>query len=226
MGDISPRVKLASRLYASGSVPTKEEAAKAAGLSPSYFYVASSPGNGREEVHELMDQVDSDIHDKTIEMTATLISVGREALSEIRHLMKSTKNEAIKLGAAKDLADRSPETSKVQKHQVESLSLSGHDARQLASALVAATEARRLYGDQVNGDFIRVPIAAESIGEATSQESPSAHRTTQLSSEQRVHVLGERGTDSQPTGEVVADQPEVRSDFAVSEGGSVASDPA
>lgn len=156
----SPRVALAARLYASGAVATKGEAGEAAGLNGTYFRLVSSPGAQRShpEVRKLMEDVDAQIHDKTVEMSAILQHIGREALVEMRRLMHASNNEAIKLKAASDLLDRSTETSKIHKHQVASFSVSGDDAKMLAAAMVESAKAREQYPEAASGDFVKVPI--------------------------------------------------------------------
>lgn len=170
---ISPRVRLAARMYATGAVATKREASEAAGLHPSYFTLVSSPGHQmyNPEVTELMDEIDRQIHDKTVDMSTILQAVGREALSRMRDLMKTSKNEAIIAKTAADLLDRSPETSKIQKHQVASFSLDGEDAKMLAAAMVRSAEARLAYGEAAEGDFVRVPLRSDTNQPEESQDA-------------------------------------------------------
>ena len=157
---ISPRVRLAARLYQSGAVASKREASEAAGLHPSYFSLVSSPNHHlyNPEVTELMDEIDRQIQDKTVDMSAVLQTLGREALSRMRQVMKESKNEAIVVKAAADILDRSPETSKIQKHQVASFSVSGDDAKLLAAAMVRSAQAREQFAEVASGDFVRVPL--------------------------------------------------------------------
>ena len=65
-----------------------------------------------------------------------MTELGRKAVQKLAHLMEWSGQEAIQLRAAIDLADRSPETQKVQKHQVESFSLSGKDAKEIAVEVI------------------------------------------------------------------------------------------
>lgn len=156
------KTRLAARLYASGACETKRAAALAVGLHPSYFTLVSSPGSKQfqPEVKRIMDEVEQAIQDKTVDMSAVLQTVGREALLRMRGLMKDSQNEAIVVKAAADLLDRSPETSKIHKHQVAAFSVSGDDAKLLAAAMVRSAQARESSEglEAASGDFVRVPL--------------------------------------------------------------------
>jgi len=159
---MSPRLKHACRLYASAAVPTKREAAEAVGLNPSYFNVITQPGHAKAmpEAIELIDEIQAKIQDKTVDLSSIIQLVSREAVDEMRALLKESKNEAIRLKAASDILDRNPETSKTQKHQVSSFSLTGEDAKSLAAALVMSARAQQAVAP-VTGDFIRIPTEQE-----------------------------------------------------------------
>lgn len=165
-GRCIPRIRHAARLYASGAVKTKQEAALAVGVNPSYFNVVTQPGHARSnpKIIALMDQIEQSIHDKTVSLSSVIESVSREAVTEMRTLLKNSNNEAIRLKAASDILDRNPETSKTQKHQLSSFSLGSEDAKALAAALVKSAEAQRLYGSQVHGDFVRIPQETQDAG--------------------------------------------------------------
>lgn len=156
---LTPRVKHACRLYASAAVSTKKEAAEAVGLNPSYFNVITQPGHAKSmpEAIALIDEIQQKIEDKAVDLSSVVQLVSREALVEVRNLMKDSKNEAIKLKAASDILDRNPETSKTQKIQATSFSLSGEDAKQLAHALVLSAQAAQQIAP-VTGDFVRIPV--------------------------------------------------------------------
>lgn len=143
---------------------TKREAAEAAGLAPTYFSLVSSPGSAlyKPEVKELMDEVDQQIHDKTVSLSAIVQSIGRKAIERQYELMRESKNEAIVLKATQDFLDRNPETSKIHKHQVSSFSVSSEDSRILAEALVKTAEARLAGRDAQVGDFVRIPVEDQS----------------------------------------------------------------
>ena len=158
-GRTIPRLRHAARLYASGACRTKKEAAEAVGVNPSYFNIATQPGHAKAkpELIAIMDDIERAIQDKTVALSSVIEGVSREALTEMRSLLKNSKNEAIRLKAASDVLDRNPETSKTQKHQLSSFSLNGEDAKQLAAALVKSAEAQRRYAGQLDGDYIRIP---------------------------------------------------------------------
>lgn len=162
-GRATPRIRHAARLYASGAVKTKQEAAEAVGVSPSYFNIVTQPGHARSnpEIIKLMDEIETAIHDKTVSLSSVIEMVSREAVDEMRDLINHSQNEAIRLKAASDILDRNPETSKTQKHQLSSFSLGSEDAKALAAALVKSAEAQKLYGSQVMGDFVKIPQEAE-----------------------------------------------------------------
>lgn len=162
-----PRIRHAARLYASGAVRTKQEAAEAVGVNPSYFNIVTQPGHARSnpQIIELMDEIERSIHDKTVSLSSVIEAVSREAVEEMRDLINNSQNEAIRLKAASDILDRNPETSKTQKHQLSSFSLGSEDAKALAAALVKSAEAQRLYGHVGKGDFVRIPMEAEDAGQ-------------------------------------------------------------
>jgi hypothetical protein len=163
---ISPRVRLAARLYATGACATKQEAAEAAGLSPSYFSVITAPGGGegtgpvakRRQVHTFMDDLDQKLEDKIITTSAALELLARKALTKVGDLMENSGNQAIQLKAAQDLLDRNPETSKVQKIATAGFTLDAADAKEMAAALVASARIRLQFESDVQGDYVRVPV--------------------------------------------------------------------
>lgn len=156
---LTPRVKHACRLYASAAVATKQEAAEAVGLNPSYFNVITQPGHKKAnpEAIALIDEIQQRIEDKTVDLSAVVQEVSREALSEMRKLIKNSQNEAIRLKAASDILDRNPETSKTQKHAVAAFSLDSTDAKELAHALVLGARATAEIGE-ITSDFVKIPL--------------------------------------------------------------------
>lgn len=134
---LNPRQQLAVRLYATGVAATKKEAARAVGLSD-----WPEPSEASVEVATIQEHLDFRMLD-----TATLLrTLAREGLETIATTMRSTQSEAIKLKAAIDLADRGPETSKVQRHSVVSAQFSGEDLRALAEAIGVSST---IYGREV-----------------------------------------------------------------------------
>lgn len=153
----SPRIKMAARLYASGAVKTKREAAKVAQINPEWFTTMT---NHNEETRRIVGAVDQAIDDQSVDMSAVLRTVGREAIKRIHGLMLE-ENPHIALKAAVDLADRSPETSKIQRHEIAAMTVRAEDAKELASALVAAAEAKRRFAEQVKDGLVRVNVEVE-----------------------------------------------------------------
>lgn len=151
----SPRIRMAARLYASGACKTKREAARVAQINPEWFTTMS---NHNPETKRIADAVDGAIDDQSVEMSTTLRTIGREAIKKIRGLMYED-NPHIALKAAVDLADRSPEVSKVHKQEIVGhMSVRPDDAKLLAESLVAAAEARRLYTERVKDGFSRIEV--------------------------------------------------------------------
>jgi hypothetical protein len=207
---LSPRVKLAARLFATGAVPTKKEAAEAAGLNPTYFSVISSPDHSRyiPLVGTLMEDIDKAMHDKSIQTSALLELIGREALIEMRDMMKTSQNAAIKFKATQDLLDRSPDTSKIHKHQVAGFSIAGEDAKQIAAALVQSAHVRAMVGDAVLGDFVRIPVDPtyeEDYSDAGQGLQPPEVR--QIHQGQQLSAEGCGPVSSGPAGDLQQGQP-------------------
>jgi len=138
-------VRNALRLYVSGACKTKKEASTAAGLHPNYLTMLTGP-NGSAPVRNLMEEMEAQLHDKTLDMSHVMTYLGRKAAMTTGLLLDSA-NERIKLDAAKELMDRSPETQKTQRVQVDAFSLDGKDVAGLISALTesARTEAEHAH---------------------------------------------------------------------------------
>jgi hypothetical protein len=149
----SPRIKLAARLWSTGAVKTKKEAARLAGIHPVWF---GKMTNYNPQTKRLTDDIDEQLQDKSVQTSMLLVQLGREALGRIRQLSRGSSNEHVQLKAAIDLADRSPETSKVQRHEIASLNLSGADAKELAAALVAGAEVKAKYSEVVVNGYEKV----------------------------------------------------------------------
>lgn len=124
---LSPRARLAARLLASGAASTKAEAARAVGLSV-------FPSEASVEAERLTARID----DTTVATSVLLRQLGREGLLTIAEIMRNGTSETNKLIAARDLADRGPETSKVQRHSVMTANLSSEDIRSLVAALTVS----------------------------------------------------------------------------------------
>lgn len=149
---VSPRVRMATRLYASGTCPTKKAAAEAVGLHPAWL---GHMTRSNEETKRIMGAVDGQIMDQTVEMSGVLRLIGREAIRRIRDLM-SSEHEPVALKAAIDLADRSTETSKIQRHEIAVAHITSEDAKELAKSLVEAARVREQFATAALGNIVRV----------------------------------------------------------------------
>lgn len=170
---ISPRVRLAARLYATGAAKTKKEASEMAGLHPNYLTLLTG-ANGSEKVKSLINDVDAMIEDESIATSKIIQRLGRKALGRLANLMDS-ENEHVALKAAVDLADRAPETSKTQKIQVESLTLDGTDVRALTQAMLESAREREKYSHVAVEGLVEVEIdkpAELPFGTSSSEHVP------------------------------------------------------
>ena len=164
-------MKHALRLYASGAAPTKKAAAEAAGLKPVTMYIATSPTLGETHNTRFMQELDSDIQTKAIDVGVLLDKLSVEAVHTIHHIRNNGSSEALRLKAAMDLADRGSRTGKIQKHQVESFTLTGRDVEALSAAMLESKHVSALH-EEVQGNFEKVVGGDRDAG----NENHSRHR--------------------------------------------------
>lgn len=126
-------VRNALRLYVSGACRTKKEASTVAGLHPNYLTMLTGP-NGSEPVRNLLAEMEAQLHDATLNMSHVMQYIARKGAMKVGLLIDSP-NERIALDASKEAMDRSPETQKTQRLQVDSFTLDGKDAAALIHAL-------------------------------------------------------------------------------------------
>lgn len=151
----TPRVRLAALLHESGIAKTKKEASEMAGLHPNTYTVAS---NGSEPVRRMADALRDRILDRNVDSADILSTLGREAIAKIYDKM-SSDNENVSLKAAIDLADRSPEVSKVQKHEVSAgITIGNADAKMLADAMLESARLRSQYADVARDGLVEIVI--------------------------------------------------------------------
>lgn len=172
---------MAARLYASAAVPSKLAAARAVGLSPTHMYLMTTKN---EESKRLINEVDQRILEGTVEMSTVLREIGREAIVKLRNLMNAAASEQTQLRAAQDLADRNPETSKVQRHEIVATHITPTDAKALAAALVESARVKEQFSGMAEGDFVKVDPEKEAhratlrlirgTGEEPFDESPQS----------------------------------------------------
>lgn len=135
---LRPRVRLALQMYANGAVKSIKEAAEVMQLSPQYLsniYNTVAGQRYMETAHDI-------IREKIVDKSVLIDKMGRRAIEVIGSLMEDASSEALRLKAAVDLADRDPHVSKVQKVQLESFTLSGRDAKEIAAALTNGVHER------------------------------------------------------------------------------------
>jgi hypothetical protein len=95
----------------------------------------------------------------SVNMSVAIQELGRKGLVKIAQMMESDEvKDELRLRAAMDLADRSPETSKTSKLSIEGdITLREGDAQRLIQALVEASEADSKFAHEVSsGDYIKV----------------------------------------------------------------------
>lgn len=164
--DISPgpRYKLAAKLYASGNAKNKKEAAELAGVNYQYFLMLSVHNT---EIKEIIGDMEDAVDEKLLETPKLLTRFGREAVMKVAQIMRTTKDEEVALKAAKDLADRSEDTSTIKKAKISSeQSISPDAARALAEALVTAARHRLEHsGNAAAGSTVSSSVTSLPSGE-------------------------------------------------------------
>lgn len=145
-------MKLAIRLYVSGSVKTQAEAAEMAQVSPGAFNVAM---NMSEDGRRITSEVDRMVADKTVALSAVIQLASRRAASRMAELVESA-NEHVAQKAASDLLDRNPETSKTQKIQATSFSVDSNDIQVMAAAMVESARLRQAAPIEPSVDIVHV----------------------------------------------------------------------
>lgn len=155
---LSPRVKMAIRLYTSGAAKTKLEASTMAGLHPQTLTVYSNSPRYMEAINKYQNELSAMLDDESTDMQVILDKMARKAVGRIGELMYSSKDD-VALKAAVDIADRSSKTQKVIRAQVETFSIAGEDAKALAAGMIEAARVRAANNAVVTGDFIKVELA-------------------------------------------------------------------
>lgn len=125
------------------------------GISPQNLYAITAPSAANPHVNNLYESVDQVLQDRTIDVSTLIKKLGEEAVRTAGRLMAYGKEE-VQLRAAVELMDRSPETAKITKHQIEAPKIDESDAKLLAEALVEAATARRRHLEAATGDYVKV----------------------------------------------------------------------
>lgn len=105
---------------------------------------------------QLHTTIDQQVADETISTRKLLDLLSRKAIGVAANLMEGAESESVRLTAARDLMDRGSDTSKIQKHQIESFSISGEDAKDLARAMVEAAMVKERHAAARAGDYIKL----------------------------------------------------------------------
>ena len=151
---LSPRVKLAIRLYGSGAVRTMSEASVAAGMSKQGLYFRKHQDR-RMDIY--LHQLEKQIHDGTVDMSQVLQRLGRQAIVNIAHLGTVAQKEDVRLRANQDLADRSPETAKTHKVKLEEdIHITPKAIENLQKALLESAASRAQFVQVISGDYVTV----------------------------------------------------------------------
>jgi CRP-like cAMP-binding protein len=149
---VSPRVRMAALLYASGAAKTKGHAARAAGITKEYF-VNMSNLNG--ETRRIINEMQEMILDESVATSAILQKLSRRAIGKLADLMDSPV-DAVAFRAAQDLADRGPETQKTQRFQVDALTISGQDVQAMCAAMVESARSEQKYANVATDGLVEV----------------------------------------------------------------------
>ena len=176
---IPPRTKMALKLYVSGAVRTQREAAEIAGVTQATVSNARRSLNGK--AYE--ESFDSQVMERAVSLSAVIAKLSEKALNVMEEQILHGTTEEVKFKAAKDILDRNPETSKTNKIQVESFTLSGRDAKELAAALAEGRMASHLDAEVSSGDFVKieeVPVRPSLMG-AIADELVSGKGTSDYS---------------------------------------------
>lgn len=158
---LKPRVKMGLRLYVHCACPTIKSAARAVGINPTYLTLMSKTVGAQK----FMDSAHAIMAETATSTSALIEKLSRRAIGVIATTMEDASSEALRLKAAIDLADRGSETSKIQKHQVESFTMDSKDARSIAEAMVSAALVRGAHSNLITENFDRVNVlsAEESL---------------------------------------------------------------
>lgn len=122
-----------------------------AGISKEYFSLLQQNPLVKAYMEEFQDNLTTAIINKS----AIIDRLSRKALVVMENLMEGD-NEHLAFKAAVDLLDRAPDTSKVQRVQLESFTLSNKDAKGLADALVMASVMKDKFPDAAIGNYDKV----------------------------------------------------------------------
>lgn len=153
---LPPRTKMALKLYVSGAARTQKEAAEVAGVTQATVSNARRSLTGRR----YEESFDSQVQERAVSLSAVIAKLSEKALGVMEEQITNGSSEDVRFKAAKDILDRNPETSKTNKVQVESFTLSGRDAKELAMALAEGRATSVLDQEAMGGDFVKIEEVA------------------------------------------------------------------
>lgn len=148
---------MALSLYVSGAVRTQREAAEIAGVTQ------ATVSNARRSIagKAFEENFDTQVTERAMSLSAVIAKLSEKALAVMEEQIDNGSSEEVKFKAAKDILDRNPETSKTNKVQIESFSLSGRDAKELAAALTEGRQLQELDKEVSSGDYVRIEEVPE-----------------------------------------------------------------
>lgn len=168
---LTPRVKLAIRLYASGTAKTQSEAAEMAGVALINMNTAI---NHTDEGRRIVSDVDRMVEDQTVSLNAIIQTASRKAAAKMAGLLDSD-NETIVQKAAADLLDRNPESSKNVRVTSTPFSLDNRDVTALAASIVEAAHVRQAHAKLAAADFVEVNIEEDVAPKVEVRELRAQH---------------------------------------------------
>lgn len=166
-----------------------------AGINPEWFTTMT---NHNDETKRIVNKVDQMLEDETVQTSTLLQALGRAAIKKLHGLMTGSGKEEIQLKAAQDLADRSPETTKIQKHELSvNPQISSEEAKLLAKALIEGAQVHQDYKAITAGDYVKVdidvmdkePVNAEVV---EVRAEPDAEEVSDEEADQGVHEAPEK----------------------------------
>lgn len=162
---LSPRLRKAIAMYGTTAASTQKEASEIAGLHPQYLtLMLNNNPLAKEELQRVMREVDG----AHINVGKLLHQLSLRALKTIEDTMYDASSEALRLKAAQDLADRGPQTSKIQRHQVESFTVDSETTKQLAAAMLESARVRSAYANIAIGSHDATGVSTPGTDESGS----------------------------------------------------------
>lgn len=115
------------------------------------------PGTLSRWIHkapDLMEATDAELKMEVMATSKLLEYLGRKAVQKIAHIMDHAQSERTALEAARDLADRAKDTSKVHRTESVKLELDKDDVAKLGLALERSAAERSKFARFAEGEHI------------------------------------------------------------------------